>query len=82
MSNEPSLPKDWKYTYQPVEGPKEKIPEAPPNPMLTSARKVLRRWDLRFECSGVQSWIETTGTKKKIWLILQNGDEVQFEPLD
>ena len=62
--------------------PKDKIPEAPPDPMLTLARKRLQRWDIAWECSGQQQWIETTGTKKTIWLILQTGDEVRFEPLD
>jgi hypothetical protein len=55
---------------------------APPHPILVLARKSLGRWNLERECSGLQSWIQTTGTKKKIWLILQNGGGVRFEPLD
>jgi len=62
--------------------PKDKTPEPPPNPILVLARKTLRRWDLEIACSGTHSWIETTGTRKKIWLILQNGDEVTFELVD
>jgi hypothetical protein len=61
---------------------KVKPEEEPPHPVLTLARKALRRWDLSFECSGQQSWIQTTGTKRRVWLILQTGDEVTFEPLD
>jgi len=55
---------------------------AEPNPTLVLARKHLQRWDLSWECSGQQEWIESTGTRKKIWLILQIGDSVTFEPLD
>jgi len=57
-------------------------PEAPPNPILVLARKHLRRWDIVWQCSGQQQWIESAGSKKKLWLILQNGEEVSFEPLD
>jgi len=60
----------------------ERLIEAEPHPILVLARKALHRWDLSLECSGEQSWVQTTGTKKKIWLILQNGGEVKFEPLD
>lgn len=56
--------------------------DEPPHRELLLARKHLRRWDLERVCSGLQSWIQTTGSKKRIWLILQNGDEVTFEPLD
>jgi hypothetical protein len=56
--------------------------DAKPHPILATARRVLGRWDIEFECSGSQSWIQTTGSKKRVWLILQNGDEVSFEPLD
>jgi hypothetical protein len=62
--------------------PKEKPKEVEPDPMLTLARKHLRRWDIERACSGCQSWIQTTGSKKRIWLILQISDEVTFEPLD
>lgn len=82
MSDEPSLPKEWKYTYQPVEEPKEKIPEAPPDPMLTAARKLLRRWDIELVVTGEHRWVQTTGSKKTVWLILQNRDDVTLESLD
>ena len=61
---------------------KAKPEDAEPHPLLVLARKHLRRWDLAWECSGAQQWIESTGSTKKVWLILQIGDDVKFEPLD
>lgn len=58
----------------------ESEPEAPP--LLTLARRALRRWDLTLECSGTHSWIQTTSARKKVWLILEHEGQTTFEPLD
>ena len=56
---------------------------APPHPLLVAARKALRRWDLSLECSGLQSWIETTGSRKRLWLIIPGVDgTTTFEEID
>ena len=49
-------------------------PEDEPHRDLILARRFLKRWDLERASSGSQSWIETTGTKKRIWLILRDAD--------
>jgi len=62
---------------------RSRVQEEPPaDPMLTLARQILRRWDIALECSGEQRWIETTASNKKVWLILETGEGVTFEPLD
>lgn len=66
----------------PARAAKVKPEEEPPHRDLIFARTHLKRWDLERVCSGLQSWIQTTGQQKRIWLILQDGDEVKFEPLD
>ena len=56
--------------------------DAEPCPTLVLARKDLKRSDLSLECSGQQQWIETTGARKKIWLILQTSDgKLSFEEI-
>ncbi len=52
-----------------------------PHPLLTKARKELRRWDIEIASSGLQSWVQTTSTKKRVWLIIQNGGEVFFDEI-
>lgn len=65
------------------QGQDARNPAPPPeSPMLALARKVLGRWDLSLECSGQQSWIESTGARKQVWLILKIDDKVKFEALD
>ncbi len=55
----------------------------PPHPVLALARKTLRRWDLELECSGTQSWIQTTSLRKKLWLIIPGeSGETTFEEIE
>lgn len=57
-------------------------PEQPAHPMLVLARKHLKRWDLSFECTGLHSWVQTTGSKKRVWLILSDAEEnTNFEEI-
>lgn len=53
---------------------KPKPEDEPPHPVLVLARKHLKRWDLERVCSGLQSWIQTTGSTKRIWLILPDAE--------
>jgi hypothetical protein len=50
--------------------------------MLIAARKHLQRWDLEMACSGQQQWIETTGSKKRVWLIIPDAEgAITFEEI-
>jgi hypothetical protein len=63
--------------------PKEKPKDAEPDPLLTLARKLLRRWDLELVVTGEHRWVQTTGTRKRIWLILPSeSEESAFEEIE
>lgn len=61
-----------------VKGPES---EPPAHPTLVLARRHLRRWDLELACSGEQHWIQTMGSKKRVWLIIPDGAGVIFEEI-
>ncbi len=69
-------------SVQPPAPQEEEKPDPPPHPMLALARKHLKRWDLERECSGLQSWIQTTGSKKRVWIILADAEgNTNFEEI-
>lgn len=44
------------------------------SPLLTRARKQLRRWDIELVVTGEHRWVQTTGTRKRTWLIIPDAE--------
>ena len=56
--------------------------EPEPSPVLTLARKQLRRYDISLECAGQQTWLETSSPQKRVWIIIHGEDgAISFEEI-